>query len=52
MTGRGRSARCTGRRGMSSELMKRENGVRDFTVRLQLKVLRKVLRAAALRSVG
>ena len=38
--------------GMPVEPTKRENGVRDFTVRLQLKVLRKVLRAAALRCVG
>ena len=37
---------------MSAEPTKTENGVRDFTVRLELKALRKVLRAAALCSVG
>ena len=37
---------------MLTEPTKKENGVRDFTVSLQLKVLRKVLRAASLRIVG
>ena len=52
VTGRGRSARCTGRHGMLVEPTKRENRVHDFTVRLQLKVLCKVLQASSLRIVG
>ena len=36
--------------GGQTEATKRENGVCDFTGRLQLKVIRKVLRAVALRT--
>ena len=49
---RGRSARCTGHLRGSVERAGQKKMVRHFPVRLQLKVLHKVLQAAALRSIA
>ena len=52
VTGAWTSTRWTRRHRVLAEPTKRENWARDFTVRLQLNVLRKVLRAASLHIVG